>query len=497
MKTKTKSLSLLLPFSLISLASVAALSQEVPRERLTKTFSSPNSLTEQCVAIAKLPMGDYKSSDSEREQKLCAIDFYSDKVALCPKTWSTSPGTIVSSFEGLASNVAQAETLCKYNSPLETEAKFKQTMNQSDTSGTFAASSILYYHMARALNTTVGVPVAVYRSMDKDTHYDRVSSKARPSNSRMNVAGWNWLKNAEKNPATYNAKSDLFTKDLKQVYGVLLKESGAHYGAEMIGVKDGNNELMNMQKTPGFLALKANGDLESSIAEGIRSAFTNPTMKTAFASVAPSKVQMVLWMNEISEMTILDYIFSQQDRMDNIDYKWHWAYVDETGAVKTEEVKDDAFKKSSRARMSRIPVPAAMAGKNAVLIQRTWLNDNDAGGRYEYANYAKSKGMITGLAGATAPIAHLKADMYHNLLKLAADFKNKGPNYQVLNTEVRPLGYTDAGDKRFNQLINNTIAIAQILEKNCSSGVLKLDLVSFKDAVKGQFVAPAASCTLQ
>ena len=37
----------------------------------------------------------YRAEDSDQEQKLCKVDFRDKNVGLCPKTWSTSPGTII------------------------------------------------------------------------------------------------------------------------------------------------------------------------------------------------------------------------------------------------------------------------------------------------------------------------------------------------------------------------------------------------------------------
>ena len=37
---------------------------------------------------------------------------------------------------------------------------------------------------------------------------------------------------------------------------------------------------------------------------------------------------MMFWMTELSEICLLDYIFSQQDRPGNIDYRWVWYYLD-------------------------------------------------------------------------------------------------------------------------------------------------------------------------
>ena len=61
----------------------------------TTTFTSPNGLEETCVRITPVPGGRYSGSDLKDEAEYCAIDFYATTVALCPKTWSTSPGTMV------------------------------------------------------------------------------------------------------------------------------------------------------------------------------------------------------------------------------------------------------------------------------------------------------------------------------------------------------------------------------------------------------------------
>lgn len=486
--------------ALAALSSVA-FSQEAQMDlsRMTKTFQSPNGITESCIALAKLPLGDYKMKDIEEEQRLCALDFHNDTLALCPKIWSTSPATIVASFKdvdgkNLANSSVEAEdSLCEKDTDMDKIAKFKQTMNQSDTSGTFSASSIMYYHFSRALDTDVNIPVAVYRSMDKDEHLNRVSAKAAPKESaKMNYAGWGHLRDAESNPSGYNAISDLFTSDRKQIYGTLLKDKGARYGQEISGTREsgwGKGQNFDFQKTPAFLALKsAEISLKDAIADGYDQAIVNPKMQAAFPAV-PTTSQMVLWMNEVSEIAILDYIFSQQDRIGNIDYRWYWSYVDEKGEVQTDRVKEDQYEELPRAKMELIQAPAKIAARNPVLIQKTFLGDNDAGGLIQYANYTKATEMLQG-------ITHLNKDTYQRLLKLARDFKVKGPNYQVLAREVAMLNVTE-GNKRLNQTTGNTILAAGIIEKQCLAGTLKLDLVSFKKAMKNNFEAKATNCAIE
>ena len=59
------------------------------------TFKSPNGVEERCVRITPIPGGEYSRGDTKDEEAFCAIDLYSTSVALCPKTWSTSAGTMV------------------------------------------------------------------------------------------------------------------------------------------------------------------------------------------------------------------------------------------------------------------------------------------------------------------------------------------------------------------------------------------------------------------
>ncbi len=485
--------------ALAVLSSAGLAKAEMDLGRITKNFNSPNGIIESCIALAKLPMGDYKKGDLQDEQKLCGIDFNDNATALCSKTWSTSPATTVHSFrdvdgKDLANSSEEAESsLCAKDNRMDKLAKFKQTMNQDGTSGTYSGASILYYHLSRALNTAVDVPVAVYRTMDKQEHLRRVSSKARPpASAKMNVAGWNWLRSGETNPSTYPSASDLFTGDRKQIYGTLLRDKGERYKEEINGTREsgwGKGQNMDFQKTPAFSALRSSAtDLVSAINSGYAEAIKNPKMKAAVPS-QPSMPQMVLWMNEVSEIAILDYIFSQQDRVGNIDYQWYWSYVDANGEVKADRVKDDAFKSLSRLSMGKIKMPTEIASMKPILIQKTAIGDNDAGGMLQYANFTKATGMLEGMR-------HLNKETYQRLLKLAQDFKNKGNNYQVLKSESALLNATE-GNKRFLQTTGNTILAASILEKNCRSGQLHLDLVSFKAAMKNEMQTSATSCDIE
>src|SRR5262249_18257740 len=133
--------------------------------------------------------------------------------------------------------------------------------------------------------------------------------------------------------------------------------------------------------------------------------------------------QMMFWMQELSEILILDYIFNQQDRPGNIDYLWEWYYVGSDGKVKSGKVDSEAVGSA----MASIAMPDEVkSSAKHFLIQKTQLGDNDAGGR-KYADFTKNFGLL-------AKLHHVNATTYTQLMRLAADFQSKGPLYTYLQT---------------------------------------------------------------
>jgi hypothetical protein len=444
------------------------------------SFKSPNGIIEQCAPIAAIPNGVYSEKDQEQENFFCSIDLYSPEVAACPKFWSTSAGTIFveTKGSGLTSRQYEAQRCAKKDGH-EKLAKFKSTMNASGTSGTFAPSSLLYYHFSRYFNTDLKVPVSVYRTFDKDAHFDRVSSVAKGKGA-MNIAAWKILGTAEKNPSTYKPTADLFTPDLKQIHGILLRDKGERYGAEFNGTRaggwgDGQNN--SFQVTPGFMALRSERQLESAIADGIAGAMKDPAMKTAVGTSPISGLQMVFWMNEITEITLLDYIFSQQDRIGNIDYIWTWYYV-EGGKLKNKDEKKG--KDLPRTKMASIQPPAEIAAFKPILVQRTSIGDNDAGGRVQYTNYTKRTKMLE-------KIRHYNADTYRRLIAMNEDFKKGGDISKWLKSNIR------LTEKEVEQIKANTASAAKILQDTCVAGNLQFDLDA-KAYFMGQSKAEQVDC---
>lgn len=428
------------------------------------TFTSPNGITEACIRIEPIPGGTYGKDDLEDEAGYCRIDLYSADVALCPKIWSTSPGMMIYDLSGgsyVGNRAGFEREACREGKGAKwlangVLAKFKSTMNAKGTSGTYARSSLLYYHFSRYFDATVKVPVAVWRSMDAAAHLGEVASPGLALSGghhggRMNHEGWRAFVNADKSPKAYSPTDDLFTSDRKQIHGVLLLSPGHRYASEINGTRAsgwGKGQNNDFQKTPAFLALRSEKCLADAIQEGLAIGRKDRQIaKDIGPDVAPQ--QMVYWMKELTEIVLLDFIFSQQDRVGNIDFTPYYYWL-ENGKLTHRKAKHHAQRDGS--------VPG-----DALLIRRTNLNDNDAGGRVQYANFAKSTGMLEKLR-------HMNGDTYRKLLALNGDLQGAGPILAWLQSSV---GLSKA---EVAQIVRNTSLAAGILQESCASGKMQFDL---------------------
>ena len=389
---------------------------------------------EQCFILGHFSDGSgalYRQGDTKKEKELCGVSFEDKGIGLCPKTWSTSPGTIVydireSKYNGNPEAFEAAfcpRQRAQKDAGVDKRASFKQSINgqfHQSTSATYAQASALYYHFSRYLNAIVDVPVAVMRTKDRTAHLHRVASKGPAlAQGRMIAAGWNVVNSAEKNPAGYVPVNEFYYGNPQDglFYGVMLKNRGERYGAEFNGNRAGKGypeQYASLQKTPAFIALASQANVVDAAAVGVAQSKKDPVVARSLGA-APSNEQMMFWMQEFSEILILDHIFSQQDRPGNIDYTWDWYYVDEAGELKS--VRTDS--KVSRSGMGSIQQPdeVKQSGRR-YLIQKTQLNDNDAGGR-RYANFTQKFGLL-------AKLRHLNPVTYRQLVRLGKDFEDKG-----------------------------------------------------------------------
>ena len=468
------------PLLLAALSGAAAGTDKVAGDR--HTFASPNGVTETCVALANMPGGIYSADDRAQEKALCALDIYDRHVALCPKLKSTSPGTFVYELRKgpFAGNQQDFEAkVCPRGNIVVPEADgppagFKVTMNAKGTSGTFATASLLYYHLARYLDASVRVPVSVYRSIDRKAHDQRVTQRGLALSAgkkplAMNHAAWQALDAVERNPAAYPETDELFTADRTRVQGVLQHVRGKRYGPELNGMRKsgwGEGQNRDFQETAPFLALRSEKPLAGAIAEGLAQARRDPALKKAMQD-GVTKEQMAYWMQDLTEITLLDYIFGQQDRVGNIDYVayWHWAEGDQVRLAEAEGAS----------------TPAAAGGHSPQLIRRSWLNDNDAGGKVKYANFTKKTGMLE-------KIRHYDPKTYRQLVTLDEDLAAKGKLYAYLRDTF---GLTEV---QLEHIVTGTHEAAAILRATCKAGKLRFDLDPDAFLASGKAVAQKIDC---
>jgi hypothetical protein len=424
------------------------------------TFNSPNGVEERCVVLARMPGAVYRDSEVREEEGFCAIDLHAGTHALCPKLFSTSPGTLIHDLRGGSYAGASGrfeEEICVRGHIVSREAadvpiSWKMSVNTRESSATFSNSSLIYYHFARYFDAAVHVPPAVLRTMDRKAHQARVSavgvreSAGRPA-LRMNHAAWSTLVEAESRPESYAATDELFTPDRLAVYGVLLHPRGRQYGEEFNGSRRsgwGDGQSRDFQETPPFVALRSAEPLGRAIDEGLRTGHAAGAVPSA-----ARREQMVFWMRDLVDVTLLDFIFGQQDRIGNIDYLPYW-YWTEAGQVR-------------RMPARGTHAPDEIAQHAPKLIKRTELGDNDAGVRTSYLNFTKRTGMLEKLR-------HYNASTYRRLMALERDFARQGP----LSAYTRAtFGLSDA---EFRGVAANVSEAAAILRSSCSSGRLRFDL---------------------
>lgn len=422
--------------------------------------AAPGGIQERCVMLARLPGGHYRPSEDDAERALCAIDFHDGSHALCPKLFSTSPGTLVYDLAGgpYAMRAAAFEReVCPSGHIVTTEAvhgaiSYKMSVNTRESSATFANASFIYYHFARYFDAAVHVPPAVLRSIDKTHHLQRVArpgeavSATRPP-LKMLHAGWATMVRAEQDPASYKPTDELFSADRKQIYGVMLHPEGRRYGEEVNGSRSsgwGDGQSLDFQKTAPFVALSTDKPLREAIRHGLATGHA--------ASAIPANVrdvQMAYWMRELIDVTLLDYLLGQQDRIGNIDYLNHWVWV-EDGQVR------------QRRAAGREP-PPDIAAFSPRLIKRTELGDNDAGVRTSYANFTQRTAMLERLR-------HYHPRTYRQLLAMARDFNARGPLYQQVRSSY---GLSEA---EFVRIAGNVRQAAALLQSSCRAGQLRFDL---------------------
>ena len=108
-------------------------------------------------------------------------------------------------------------------------------------------------------------------------------------------------------------------------------------------------------------------------------------------------------------------------------------------------------------------VPADLAALNPLRLRQSAINDNDAGVRAGYADFAAKTHMLEGLR-------HYNAGLYQRLGRLARDFEAQGPAHHWLTASA---GLSGKEAETISGRLQQAFAL---LQADCQNGALKLDL---------------------
>lgn len=412
------------------------------RGEKTVHFPMPNGAPDEiCVLPKHLATADYDKGDLETEQELCSYSFYGaapreagpkTDVAICPKLSSTNPGTDVHALLPGKNKAETEAAICKLSDrPTKHLAKFKQSITCS-----YTPSIVGYYHLSRLLGGAGDVKPVVVRTMGLPQHKQVVASALdilkRQGDGEYPKISWLTFQKAEANPAASSKKDALYTQDLLQIYGGLQDNAR------------GESKYSEINKRGA--APNPAGPFTRT-AQWAYVASPKPMSQLAGRTLKDS-AQTVQVVRDITEMLVMDYLMSQQDRFGNIheiDYYYSLKANGEVDKVKKSKV-DDHEK----------PMPAG-----AVLVKKMILKDNDCGG--------STKDNVTLKAGLVDQIRHLSPKLYANIQWLAQNF---GQGQEIPKFMVSEALFAQAD---VNMLRANLGTLAPKLKSLCTSGKLMLD----------------------
>lgn len=467
-----------------------------------------------CVVPSYYETQDLKyadlDSDREDEMKLCRLTIYegmaskakiervgslnidplpAKEILACPKFNSTNPGTnFVEIPKGMSYSKAKSE-LCvpkdkvdgEYKEDYDLDAKFKSTISCSST-----ASALGYYHLSRLLGGAGRVPVAVMRTMARESHHEIAKEATDFFGSSKDLIAINWrtFLAASNNAASGKPNPKLYTDGGRVLFGGLqknLKGEDKYTEISGVGAYDGRYARF-MQQRP-FQMVADSRPVEQIAGRG-------------FTEVAQTIVQM----QDVSDMILMDTVMAQDDRIGNVHVK---PWVLEKGASrlrkmkKAEESALKAYKKrllaelqtrNPRLKEVKFTREVAMGASaelfpngDATLVAAMHLKDNDCGTDVDVrGNQMRRHNVLEA-------VRHMNPETYKRFLKFAVEVDSgRFKPFALKNLTYREKDYEGT---RYS-LRENVRHAAQVLIKACERGDLKLDLVLSFDA-NGAYQKPA------
>jgi hypothetical protein len=427
------------------------------RQTIHFPVNTPGAPDEVCILPNHIKGASFDDGDAKSETTLCSYVFYTNTapreqgapktdVAICPKIESTNPGTDVQDLlPGKTREETEAQICKETDRDTKKLAKFKESITCS-----YTPSNIGYYHLSRALGGTGDVKPVVGRTMDLAEH-KKITAEAlqilgSQADNSFPKSSWLSYKSSESAPQASRFKDQLYTNDFLQIYGGLQENprGEAKYTELNHRGADPNPASLFIQ-TPGF---------------------KHVTDSRPLAQIAPRTIdqaQTVVQMQDITELLVMDYLMSQQDRFGNV-HEIDYFYFPKDGGF-------DRVKKS-KVDDKEVPMPAG-----AVPVKKMLLKDNDCGGPAK-TNHVKN-------AGLTDQMRHMNAKTYAHLRWLAQNF---GPNMDIPKLFASEAFFVQAD---IDMLRKNLTDLAAKFHDNCTASKLLLDL-DFGDHLAGKSHDPAS-----
>ena len=398
---------------------------------------------EVCIIPNKLAGAKYTDKDIKEEQKLCSFEL-EQNVAVCGKTNSTNPGL---NFFSLPNGMtpAQAEGLSCV-SPSKDEKIKKDAKYKLSTSCSYTPSLLSYYHVSRFLGDINQVPVAVLRTVDRNTHIaigQKAFASLKPTDGVI-YQTWSSLLSSLRAGQASSKKDALFTDDFTHSYGALQKVP--HHD-------EFYKELFN-NGTDRVAAFRDNNEVYKRLANG--TALRNMGMNQWTAV----NLQEVLRMQNAADMILMDTMLNQADRMGNI------AYTVEAYQVVSENGQQKVKKLDELEDGQTYPV-------GVLQVKKMMMKDNDCGinrgdivkaadGTIHLLNIFKKDGLLAGLK-------HFNPETYQRLLKLDALMATAdGKSFFKKETAMTDTDYASIKE--------NTDYAVQVLQAGCRNKSISFDL---------------------
>jgi hypothetical protein len=380
-----------------------------------------------CALPLHFPGALYDRRDAEEESSLCFHSVGHD-VAGCPKTYSTNPGV---DFHVPPDGMSIDELTKK---ECEVKGSKKSAKYKLSISCSYSPSLLAYYHVSRVLGNIVNVPPAVLRTMDLERHRDQATRAVRLLRKKKMTGEaiykwWTRLREDLASPGKSSRADLLFVEGFEQSYGALQRNPLGEERYDEFNNKTSDRENEFKAKNPIYAALTR---LDTKVPRDFNVA----------------NVQAMRQLKDAADFILLDTILGQQDRFGNIHYKEVFYYVANTGGKISLEKSE---------WITQIPKEHQ---KQAFKVKEMMLKDNDCGVAKEH-RIKKAK--------LLDPVAHMDPQTYAQLMA----FDRIVDSREVKELFVRGLQFTER-DHRV--LARNVHEAARLLQENCRSGRLALDL---------------------